>query len=295
MAETQRIGHPYPNKNDRDWFNAFMMFAESLDAADFAARSDRSLVVFWEGNIEYIAAGTIRWLSPIVVIDGLTGFIGTIAPNPTGLSIQDGQIAYVNVARPPTKSYDLQLVVSNRVPPNNESVPIFLRRSTRLFIRGYGILNEGEDTSKATGGGGGGTGSGFEAGEILTNDLLLATRAFQGDGEIVIGRHRFDADDYSYANAATRTISFKAEANLLTQTGSLQAFLRLVDVTAVPTNLASFTVTADQPTLFQQAFVPSSGVRIYEVRAGMDPAGSPYNPGEEIAVWRAAIQIQNTF
>jgi hypothetical protein len=298
MANTQLMQHPYPDKRQRPFYEVFKAMMGSLDAADHAARVDRNMAMMWASSIEFTVSHQVRWSQPIYLRDPTTGFDGVLAANAGGIALADGQAAYVRVARPPTEAYSLALTVApGALPPDNESVMLFLRRGDRLWVRDHGVVDAGGSTASAGGGGGGGggEGSGFEAGEVLVQDIALSAKESQGGGLLAIGRVRFDKADYGFSNAASQIFACKVEANLLTQTGSLQGLVRLTDVTGSPSDLLSFTVSSDQPAEYTGSFNPGAGVREYEVRAGMNPAGIPYNDGEEILVWRASIQVRTTF
>lgn len=296
MANTERMRHPLPSKGETSYYDAFRQFAESIDSANFASRDDRNLLVFWLSDIQYTVGHKIIWTSPILFRNSLTGFEGSLPANPSGIAIEEGQACYVNVARPPTSNYNLELIVSSgTIPPNDRSVLLFYRRGNNLFVRGYGQLKPGEDTSRPTGGGGGDPGSGFESGEKLFSDFCLSTNSYQGANRIVMGRLTLDAGDFVYANAVSTVFQFDCEANLLVQTGALNGSIKLYDVTGAPIEKGTFTPNTTQPTRYSASFTPESGVRVYEVHAGMDPDGGPYNPGEELVLWRSAIQVVTTF
>lgn len=285
MAKSSRIQVPYPDFRDQNWYSSFVGMVDSIDANLFAGRDIANMALVRQGEVSISSAGVVSW-PELKLYHGTRGFVGTIAAGSQALA--SGQGLYLKVPHPPSKSYDLlPTLFSGNVPNTSEAQVLFYRHGDYLWQLGGDVIALGTSTSAGA--------KGVVVGDELRQMILLSSTAFQGDGLAVLGRVRINpAADYAYAQAATQTFEFVAEANVFVDTQT--AFIKLYDVTASPVELVSFDLSSDQSAKFSQSFVPAgAGERVYEVQAGMDSAGGPYGAGEELALWHASIQIVTTF
>lgn len=164
MPNTPRVKIPYPEEAADPWFDKFEQTMLALDEALYAAREDRNLVITGGGTISFDSTtGSLAWTDDIDIITPITGFSWRIA-GPANITLADGQLAYLTIARGPQNTVAHSLVVGIAVPnePSGDAQLLFARRKgTKAYFRGGYVLRDGEsvelfdaDAWGAVGGGG---------------------------------------------------------------------------------------------------------------------------------------------
>ena len=201
------------------------------------------------------------------------------------IGLEDGDSVYVDVVRGPSGAYTLTATkVAGALPGTNKSYLLLHRAGAIVWIRHLGPVALGAAIGSGV----------FPVGEKLITVVPMVVKQAQGDGILTMGRLRLNVADYALAGA-TLTLNLRVESQVTV--AALPGEIELFDATAGDVSKASTTVTSDQPGQFEAVFTPEDMTtdRVYEFRAGLNSAGGPYGPGDEIIVWNAAIEIINTF
>jgi len=289
MPLSQRLSLPIPEEFNEDWFDEFGDLVNQIDTSLFANRDQRNLLLNGGGAVDMTAGGLVTWQDDFQLYHGSTGFAGTIAANPGGTTLEDGEFIYVDLVRGPTGAYTPTPVVgSGAVTANDNVLILFARSGQYLWIYQQGVIDSLAPAFA--------TGGRFQSGEKLIYPVSLTTSDTQGEGPLVMGRTRLRLSDHLYSDAASRIIQLRVEHQV--SNPGLVADITLVDVTAAPVTVASFQSNDTQPN--QQLIDISDDVvslideQVYEFRAGL-VVGPSYNPDDLVTVWSASIEIVNTF
>lgn len=289
MPETSKVKHPYPSQNEDPWFASFESMLASIDAADFAARDERNLILSGGGNITFSSSGDVSWTNDLTIHHASTGYQGTLAANPGGTSLDDGQLLYIDLVRGPQQNYTTNAVkTSGNLPNNDKAVVLFYRDGNTLWVRDFGSVTLGGSLSQ--------TENAIVAGDDIYTPRTLSTNETQGEGLAVIGRLRLNIDDHALQKAASTDLYLRVEAQVAVD--GQEADVELYDVTGGGgTLLEHYDVNSDQAQQFRTQIPPvdTTTERVYELRAGMDPAGAPYAGGEVITVWSGELEVINSF
>lgn len=284
MAEkTQQVDHPYPSKREDPHYDRLEDFFESVDAEDFAARDQWNISVVPKGKVSVSVGGVVSWNKDIVINHGSSGRRGIIDANPGGLSMSDGDIAWVEVVRGPQGQYHRNLTLSGGDVPNSErALAIFWRIGDLVWARQMGAIALGQSFNPSSAGA-------VAQGEVLRNPRRLAGRNTVGVGREVIGRYTFSGDRYERDRSSSYTIEFAVEARVVIDGESGEVALWDDDAQK---DIKVFTFTSDQPTRKSSTVTldDPSVMRPYEVQAGM---ASGMNG--ELEVYDANIEFQNQF
>jgi hypothetical protein len=146
---------PYPAENEDPWFDGFEDLIAALDASGYASREDRNLIMGRGGIVSFSAGtGLLSWDSPLEIYSTIKGFIFTI---PVGsVSLQEGELFYVDLVRAPTGEQTVVPVVASQVPASDTAFVVGIRRETDVFFRFGKKIGDGESFSVFEGGAGGG-------------------------------------------------------------------------------------------------------------------------------------------
>lgn len=289
MPLSQRLSLPIPEEFDQDWFQEFVDLVNQVDTSLFASRDQRNVFLNGGGTVDMDASGLVTWQDAFQIFHGSTGFAGSIAANPTGTTLQDGEFLYADFVRGPSGLYTPALVKSSgAVPANDNAVILFARTGQYLWVYQQGVIDSLAPPFA--------TGGTFQTGEKLIYPISLTTSDVQGEGPLVMGRVRLNLADHLYADAASRIVQLRVEHQI--SNPGLVADITLVDVTVAPVTIASFQSNSTQPT--QQLIDVTSQLvslvdkQVYEFRAGL-VVGPSYNPDDLVTVWSASLEIINTF
>ena len=146
---------PFPAENVDPWFDQFDDMVTAMDASGYAAREDRNLLMGKGGIVSFTeSTGILAWDAPFEIYSTIRGFIFTI---PVGsVTLQDGELFYVDIVRSPSVGAPVVPVVSTQVPPSDTAVVIAIRRGFDVFFRFGKKIGDGESFNVFEGGGGGG-------------------------------------------------------------------------------------------------------------------------------------------
>jgi len=288
MASTEQLKHPIPDANRLEWYDQFLAFAASLDEADYSSRDDRNLVIFGGGVFAVSLNGNLTWSDWVTFRHGSSGFNGLMsAEDDAGIDLEDGDWVYVDPVRGPAGEYSLSPIkTSGALPATNKAYAFAARLGNIVWIRHLGFMVLGGSISA--------TNNQINTGEKLVTVIPLVTKGTQGEGLLAMGRVRLNVADYILGNA---TLSLNLRVEWQVSEALLDADFEFYDATSGDVLKASSATSDDQPTAFELVFAPEDLVndRVYELRAGLDPGGGPYDPDQEVIVWHAAIEVINTF
>jgi hypothetical protein len=163
VPTTPRMTIPYPTENQDPFYDAFLGMLNALDASLYASREDRHLVFMNGGTFSFAVnpttgVGTLTWTQPINIIGAVTGFLWSV---PAGSrDIDNGAIAYVDLARAAVVATSLSMNVAMQVPATNASLLFGIHKGSIFYFRNGRCIHDGEsfaalDTSTGAGGGGG--------------------------------------------------------------------------------------------------------------------------------------------
>lgn len=269
MAETtQSVGHPYPSRREDPYYDSLEQFFESVDAEHFANRDQWNISLLPTGYISVDGAGVVEWNDDIVIQHGSSGYRGVIPPNAgAGVSLDDGDIAWMDLIRAPQGEYEPEVTVSAGDVPNSDSAVAFMwRLGSLVWVRQVGVLSLGQSIS-------GRSARPVAAGEMIRDARRVAGRQNIGEGLEVVGRFSFNADRYARDNANDFTVEVNAEAQV-TDDGSVGEVV-LWDASAT-SEIHTFTFDSDQPSRRSAvvSLIDPSDFRPYEVHAGMQTGES---------------------
>lgn len=283
MATTSRFQHPYPNRFTTEWWSEFVSTMSSLDAADFEARDERSLITLGGGTISVSATGVVSWTEDIKLIHGLTGVVCTVAAG--SVTLEDGAFAHATVARGSTSSYTSGLTINPALVPQGASpVVIFARQGNEVWMRHRGLVSVGSALE-----------SGFVQGvDVLRRRLQIVTNITSGIETVVFGRVRLNPSELSLLSEAS--IEYKLVVEAQVTTPGQTANISFHDVTAAPVVISSYVESQPVGNKTEIVFSPIALTeRVYELRGGLDSASGPYLPSDLVQVWQAYIEVSQSF
>ena len=144
----------------------------ALDASGYASREDRNLVMVGGGDLSWtLSTSTLVWTADIQILSTVTGHVLTAAA--TSLTLDDGEIVYVNLVRSPTDSSSRTPQVASQIPSSDNAFLLAMRVGNNVYFRNGQRIADGETLS------GLGTGPTTSGGGLNT----------QG-----VGEWKFDAD-----------------------------------------------------------------------------------------------------
>jgi hypothetical protein len=170
MATTPKLLLPYPDPNVPQWYAQFQAMVLAIDSSLYTPREDRNIIISGGGTMGFTAStGILTWAAPINLLASVTGFQWTI---PIGqVTLQDGQLFYITVARSPQNNTTYTPVVSSITPnqPNgDDQVLIGIRIGTIVHFRDGFRLGDGQSMLVFDNTSSGGGGSGLDQ---LTGDV----------------------------------------------------------------------------------------------------------------------------
>lgn len=141
MALSPRLRWPVPEENQEPWYPTFSSMVDAMDASGYASREDRHLIFLGGGDVCFSpGTNSLSWSEPIYILSATTGFFWFLAAG--SISISEGQMAYMDLARAPTSNTQVELSTATKV-PNTDSALIFcIRRNDRVVFRNGFILAE---------------------------------------------------------------------------------------------------------------------------------------------------------
>jgi len=136
MPNTARLNLEYPAEYQDPWFQIFERFVNGLDAALYAGREDRNLILLGGGTVAWDAtAEELSFSLDIVITSPQTGYAMSLSTAESPITIQDGQVLYVDLSRGATGAASLTPYVGNVVPSSNNAFMLAVRRGTIVYFR----------------------------------------------------------------------------------------------------------------------------------------------------------------
>lgn len=153
MPNTPRMSWPFPARFEEPYFEAIEAYFAAADASGYAAREDRHLVLSGGGTISWDATlGVLTWTEDLQILAAITGFQWTIQ-GPGQITIDIGQMVYVNLVRAPTVNQTVTLQAGNQVPNTDNALLIAVRIGSNLWFINGGVITDGGSLSGIGGSG----------------------------------------------------------------------------------------------------------------------------------------------
>lgn len=281
MANSSNINHPIPDFGQKGFYEDFTQLVDSLDESDYASRTDRNLAVIGGGTVSMSTSGEVSWTDDFQFIDNITGNEGVLSSDQSPVTLNPGDVAWVNVVRGPVSDYELDIKVSSgSIPNTHKSQALFARYGDKLWIRGRETIDFGNVSSNS---------------DISAVIIPIALNEEVGEGSNTIARYRFNLDEL---NIPTSNLVFRFKVEAQTVLSGLNGDVELWDVTNPSNEIlkANFAISSNQPSEFISVVSPSSvnNNRAYEVRAGLDALGGPYTDSEKLIVWHSTFEVLPT-
>jgi hypothetical protein len=140
---------PYPKENQDPWYEAFTDLIGAQDATGYAAREDRHIFMGAGGTFTFDDAGdSLTWDADLEIYSPVAGF--RIDVPATTVTIEDGEVLYVELTRAPTVTLTSPALVASTVPSSDTSYAIALRRGATVYFRHGLALASGVPTALFT-------------------------------------------------------------------------------------------------------------------------------------------------
>ncbi len=134
MPNTPRMKWPFPRENLDPWFDSYVDQLSAQDASGYAHREDRNEFLGAGGTFTFDDVGdSLTWDATLEIYSPITGFRIDV-PADT-ISIEDGQVFYVELTRAPTNVITAVPVVSSTIPGNDTAMVIAVRRGSNMVFR----------------------------------------------------------------------------------------------------------------------------------------------------------------
>ena len=142
MTLSPRLRWPVPEENQDPWYPTFTFMVQAMDASAYASREDRHLIFLGGGDVCFDAGtNSLSWSAPIYILAAISGFFWTI---PAGsLTIAEGQLAYMDLARAPTQNTAVELTVTTKVPNSDIALIFCIRKNDRVVFHNGVVLVAG--------------------------------------------------------------------------------------------------------------------------------------------------------
>lgn len=125
---------PFPAENQDPWYDSFQDMVTEMDASGYAAREDRNIFMGKGGIFTWDAgSGLLTWDATLEIYSSLSGFRLDVPAQ--SVSLQDGQLFYVDLVRAPTSNLTVAPVVVSQTPNTDSAYAIAIRRGTELYFR----------------------------------------------------------------------------------------------------------------------------------------------------------------
>jgi len=144
MSELIRTKLVYPTKGQARYFEIIKRFYEGIDGILYAHREDRNVILYGGGLLSWDSvAGTLTFNADIILLSPHKAYWETISQAAySPITVEDGEMIYVELTRSPGALIDLVPRVTNVLPQNDNAFMIAFRDGDILYIRnGRGFAN----------------------------------------------------------------------------------------------------------------------------------------------------------
>lgn len=170
MAESPRLGWPYPDERARSWYPDFQALVNALDASVYASLSAPHFIFSGGGTLVWDdSTGGLTWSGAFTLSAPGTGFKWTIAAGSAVLA--DGDYGAVTIEPGITEAVSVNVSVLTRIEDLTTNAVLFRRIGSDLVFR-TGHVIAGTRTVVAT----------DLFGQALTQDELAAVRGAASPG-----------------------------------------------------------------------------------------------------------------
>ena len=140
---SQRMGWPYPSKDQDPWYQQFVDFVDGVDASSYASREDRSVILAGGGTVSWdLSTKTLTWTDTITLTAPLTGFSCQI---PAGsVQLEEGEYFYTTLTRAPLSNTGVVASTATKVPSNDNAIAIAVRYQDKIWFRTGVYLSDGD-------------------------------------------------------------------------------------------------------------------------------------------------------
>lgn len=148
MPLSPRIKVTYPAVNKDNWYNDFVSMVNGFDAALFANREDRNLLLTGGGTVSFDIAldvGTLTWDDTIDIVCPSTGFFCTVAANT--ITLEDRDLFYVQLVRAPLSNTEVAIIQATNLITSTAPDDAYLigyRKGTLVYFHDGYIIGDGE-------------------------------------------------------------------------------------------------------------------------------------------------------
>jgi len=172
----------FPSENQTPYFDAIEAFYGQQDAAAYAAREDRHIILRGGGTVSFVTAGgTLSWTDDFEMLAAVTGFKWRIPAS--SIQLLDGEIAWVELVRAPSNNLVVVLQKGNQIPSSDTAHILGVRVGARVYFFNGSSVIQGSPVTDIGAGGGGGGGSALEILDEGTSQTAGATSIdFVGSG-----------------------------------------------------------------------------------------------------------------
>lgn len=135
MPTTSKLNLEYPTEGQPEWYPIFRALINSIDAHVWIAIENTNLILTGGGTVGFDSGtGTLSWSADLEIISTLSG--GKIViPAGSLPGIADGEVIYVEVARPVNGIKELTLSSGLGIGDNLNKVFVGLRRGNNIVLR----------------------------------------------------------------------------------------------------------------------------------------------------------------
>lgn len=132
MPQTPNFLWDYPAEEQEPWFDVQEAFFKNLEKAVYSLHENRNTVLAGGGTIAFAVPPTFTWSAAIELLNLVTGKITTIASG--SISINDGEILYVDVTRPLLVSATATLSKTTALGNDLNKQMVGVRRGAKVYL-----------------------------------------------------------------------------------------------------------------------------------------------------------------
>ena len=184
MPNTVRMLWPYPNKDTDPWFATFEDMVIYMDQSGYSHREDRNIIIGGGGFFSWDSGtGTLSWDEVLEFYSTIAGFRLDLPVD--SVTLLDGEVFYVDLARFPRTNITLSPLTALTVPNTNDAYVIAIRRGDDVYFRMGEKLQNGETRDLFSG-----TGAGANT-DTYERDATFGVPLGASTEEATLGRINF--------------------------------------------------------------------------------------------------------